>query len=185
MTVETTELPGVLLVTLRKHADDRGLFYEAWHQERYAEAGIPGPFVQDNVSQSRRGVVRGLHFQHPHPQGKLVSAVRGAVWDVVVDVRRGSPTFGRWAAFEISDANGHQLWVPPGFAHGFQVLSDEALFMYKCTERYRPEGDRSLRWNDPALGITWPLGDAILSPKDRDAPLLAGMGDDALPAWQP
>jgi dTDP-4-dehydrorhamnose 3,5-epimerase len=180
-----TKLAGVLLVEPVVHADGRGRFHETWSEERYRDAGIAGPFVQDNLSLSRRGVVRGMHFQHPHGQGKLVCAVRGRVFDAVVDVRRGSPTFGRWEGFELSDGDARQLWVPAGFAHGFQVLSDEALFLYKCTERYRPESERSLRWDDPAVGIAWPLADALLSPKDGAAPLLAELGEDALPAWEP
>jgi dTDP-4-dehydrorhamnose 3,5-epimerase len=182
MNVRATELPGVLLVEPRVFGDGRGRFHESWSAARYAEAGIPGPFVQDNLSLSRQGVVRGLHFQQPHAQGKLVYVPRGEVFDVAVDVRVGSPTFGRWEGFRLSDENALQLYVPPGFAHGFQVLSREALFSYKCTDAYHPECEATVRWDDPALGIGWPLPDAVLSPKDADAPGLAGLAE-RLPRW--
>jgi dTDP-4-dehydrorhamnose 3,5-epimerase len=185
MKVRQTELPGVLLVEPRVFADARGRFHESWSEARYREAGIAGPFVQDNLSLSHRGVVRGLHFQHPHGQGKLVSVPRGRVFDVVVDVRVGSPTFGRWAGFELSDENALQMFVPEGYAHGFQVLSDEALFSYKCTEVYHPESERSLRWDDPAVDVRWPLADAVLSPKDLQAPTLDAFPEDRLPRWSP
>jgi dTDP-4-dehydrorhamnose 3,5-epimerase len=132
-------LPGVLLVEPKVFGDGRGFFYESYQQRRYAEAGIPGPFVQDNVSRSARGTLRGLHFQHPRAQGKLVSVLAGAVFDVAVDIRRGSPTFARWFGVELSGENKRQLWVPPGFAHGFCVLSETADFAYKCTDYYAPE----------------------------------------------
>lgn len=167
-------LPEVLLVEPQVFGDARGFFLETYSARRYAAAGIPPAFVQDNVSRSRRGVLRGLHYQEPDAQGKLVSALEGAVWDVAVDVRVGSPTFGRWAGAELSAANKQQLWVPPGFAHGFVVLSDEALFAYKCTAYYRPEYERVVRWDDPAIGIAWPeMGARTLSPKDAGAPTLA------------
>jgi dTDP-4-dehydrorhamnose 3,5-epimerase len=185
MKVSATALPGVLLVEPRVFRDDRGRFHETWSHARYAEAGIAGPFVQDNLSLSRRGVVRGLHFQHPHAQGKLVSVARGEVFDVAVDVRVGSPTFGRCEGFRLSDENARQLYVPPGFAHGFQVLSDEALFCYKCTDLYHPECEATVRWNDAALGIAWPVEGAVLSPKDADAPTLAELAEipGLLPRW--
>ncbi|HET6765449.1 MAG TPA: dTDP-4-dehydrorhamnose 3,5-epimerase [Longimicrobiaceae bacterium] len=185
MQVGPTEMPDVLRVEPRVFRDGRGQFHETWSAERYGAAGIPGPFVQDNVSLSRRGVVRGLHFQHPHAQGKLVWVPRGHVLDVVVDVRVGSPTFGRWAGFELSDGNALQLFVPPGFAHGFQVLSDEALFAYKCTDVYHPECERTVRWDDPAIGVRWPLADAVLSPKDAEAPPLHAISQGDLPRWSP
>ena len=168
-------LAGVILVKPRVFADDRGFFKEAWHTERFAAAGIPGSFVQDNHSRSRRNVLRGLHFQIEQSQGKLVSVVRGAVFDVAVDLRRSSPSFGRWWSTELNDRNQHLLWVPPGFAHGFLTLSDEADVVYKCTDYYAPQFERSLRWNDPDIGIAWPLPPGVppvLSAKDADAPLL-------------
>jgi len=167
------ELPEVLMVDPPVHGDSRGFFYEAFQARRYAEAGITGPFVQDNLSRSVRGTLRGLHFQEPRGQGKLVQVLRGTVWDVAVDVRRGSPRFGRWVGMELSEATPRQLWIPAGFAHGFCVLSESADFFYKCTELYAAECDRSIAWNDPAIGITWPLKEPLLSAKDRAAPRLA------------
>ena len=169
------ELPEIILIKPRIVADDRGCFAETWHGARFAAAGIPGPFVQDNYSHSRRHVLRGLHFQIAQSQGKLVSVVRGAVFDVVVDLRRSSPRFGRWCGAELTAENRHMLWVPPGFAHGFLTLSDTADFVYKCTEYYAPQFERSLRWNDPDIAIAWPLppGAApVLSAKDAAAPWL-------------
>jgi len=180
MKVTETELPGVLLVEPRIFRDHRGFFFESWSAERYRQAGIPGPFVQDNVSRSSRGVLRGLHFQNPHPQGKLVTVLEGEVFDVAVDLRVGSPTFGKWAGYYLSAENGRQLYIPEGFAHGFVVTSEFAIFSYKCTEYYRPEADRSLRWNDPEIGIEWPVKEPVLSPKDATAPLLNEL-DTALP----
>jgi dTDP-4-dehydrorhamnose 3,5-epimerase len=169
-----TDLPGVVLFEPRVFKDDRGFFLETFHAERYAKAGLTLPFVQDNWSHSVKGTLRGLHFQEPNPQGKLVSCTRGRVWDVAADIRKGSPTFGRWYGVELSDENKRQLWVPPGFAHGFYVLSDVADFLYKCTAFYDPAGDRGIRWNDPTLGIRWPLdGEPKLSDKDARAPLLS------------
>ncbi len=174
MEVRETELPGVLVVEPRVFRDDRGAFLESWHAERYAEAGIPGPFVQDNVSWSRRGVLRGLHFQEaPHAQGKLVTCLAGRVWDVAVDLRPDSPHFRRWVGVELDAAAPRQLWIPPGFGHGFVVLSDEALFAYKCTEVYVPEADGGVRWDDPELAIAWPVAEPVLSPKDAALPTVA------------
>jgi len=173
MRVTPTELPEVLLVEPRVFGDVRGRFYESFQARRYAEAGIPGPFVQDNVSRSVQGTVRGLHFQEPRAQGKLVQVLQGRVYDVAVDVRRGSPRFGKFVAIELSEEEPRQLWIPPGFAHGFCVLSDSADFFYKCTELYAPECDRSIAWNDPAIGIPWPVRAPLLSGKDREAPPLA------------
>jgi dTDP-4-dehydrorhamnose 3,5-epimerase len=172
VTVLETPIDGVRIVQPAVFPDDRGYFLETWNRERYAQHGIPDTFVQDNVSLSRRGVLRGLHFQNPGAQGKLVSVLRGAVWDVAVDLRRGSHTFGRWVAEELTAENARQLWIPEGFAHGFVVLSDEALFSYKCTAPYRRDAERSLRWNDPDLAIHWPVRDPLVSPKDAAAPLL-------------
>lgn len=173
MKVLPTELPGVLIIEPKVFGDDRGFFYESFQAQRYAEAGISGPFVQDNVSRSARGTLRGLHFQEPQPQGKLVGVLRGAVYDVAVDVRRGSPTFGRWFGLELSEQNKRQLWVPPGFAHGFCVTSDSADFFYKCTDYYAPQHEQSLIWNDPELGIRWPVDAPLLSKKDASAPRLS------------
>jgi dTDP-4-dehydrorhamnose 3,5-epimerase len=180
MTVTPLRLAEVVLVEPRVFADDRGTFFELWRQDRFAAVSSV-PFVQDNVSVSRRGTVRGLHLQHPHPQGKLVSVLAGAAWDVAMDVRIGSPTFGQWAAAELSEENRHQLWIPPGFAHGFQALRDGTVFTYKCTDFYRPECERTVHWADPALGIPWPLPDALVSPRDAAAPRLAEMAPGTLP----
>ena len=172
MKVTPTELPEILLIEPKVHGDSRGFFVESFHAHRYAEVGIRGPFVQDNLSRSVRGTLRGLHFQEPKAQGKLVQVLRGTVWDVAVDVRRGSPRFGRWVAVELSESPVRQLWIPPGFAHGFCVLSDSADFFYKCTELYAPEAERAVAWNDPRLAIPWPLPEPLLSAKDRAAPRL-------------
>ncbi|MBL8957886.1 MAG: dTDP-4-dehydrorhamnose 3,5-epimerase [Myxococcaceae bacterium] len=173
MNIIQTELPGVMVFEPKQFRDDRGFFLETFHHERYAKAGITLPFVQDNWSHSVKGTLRGLHFQEPKRQGKLVHVVAGKVFDVAVDIRKGSPTFGKWAGVELSAENKRQLWLPPGFAHGFYVMSDYADFLYKCTEAYAPECDRGIAWNDPAIGIKWPLaGDPLLSPKDAKLPLL-------------
>jgi dTDP-4-dehydrorhamnose 3,5-epimerase len=168
-----TDLPGPLLVEREVRGDERGFLIETFHAERYAAAGIAGPFVLDLQTRSRRGILRGLHFQEPQPQGKLVEAVTGAIFDVIVDVRRRSPSFGRWASFELTADNRRQLWVPPGFAHGFCVLSDVADVLYKLTGPFVPAAARHLLWNDPALAIPWPIQDPVLSPRDRDALVLA------------
>ena len=175
MRVVETELPGDLLVEPKLFGDARGFFLETYQQERYAASGISATFVQDNLSRSRKGTLRGLHFQEPRGQGKLVSVLAGAVWDVVVDVRRGSPTFGKWTGLELSADNRRQLWVPPGFAHGFCVLTDSADFFYKCTEVYRPTDERGIIWNDPALNIPWPTDTPLLSAKDQTFQTLAVM----------
>lgn len=145
---------------------------ETYQQQQFREIGIGLPFVQDNQSRSARGVLRGLHYQEPHAQGKLVRCTRGKLFDVAVDVRVGSPHFGKWAAVELSDENQKMLWVPPGFAHGFCALTEGADLVYKCTELYHPESDRSVLWNDPEIGIEWPVASPILSPKDAAAPRL-------------
>jgi dTDP-4-dehydrorhamnose 3,5-epimerase len=171
--VTPTSIRDVLLVEPVVHGDHRGFFVETWHEARYTAAGIPGPFVQDNHSRSTKHTLRGLHYQVGQPQGKLVRVAGGAVFDVAVDLRRASPTFGHWVGAVLSDENHHQLWVPPGFAHGFYVLSDRAELIYKCTALYAAELDRALRWDDPELGIEWPLTGAappLLSAKDGAAP---------------
>lgn len=177
MKVLKLSIPGVLLVEPPVFDDERGLFMESYRQSRYAEAGIPGPFVQDNVSRSYRGVLRGLHVQHPYAQGKLVSVLEGEVFDVAVDVRVGSPTFGRWCGECLSAQNKRQMYVPVGFAHGFLVTSATALFTYKCTEYYRPEAELVVRWDDPTVGIRWPTRDVLLSARDRDAPSLQSVAE--------
>jgi dTDP-4-dehydrorhamnose 3,5-epimerase len=170
--VVSTGLPGVILVEPKVFGDARGHFFESYHAARYAEAGMPSEFVQDNVSRSVKGTLRGLHFQDPHPQGKLVYCARGAVFDVAVDIRKGSATFGKWFGAELSEDNHRQMWVPPGFAHGFCVLTDTADFFYKCTDFYHPEHDRGVAWDDPDIGVVWPVESPILSEKDRKLPRL-------------
>jgi dTDP-4-dehydrorhamnose 3,5-epimerase len=181
--VTPTALPEVLLVEPRVFGDARGYFFESYSARRYAEAGIAATFVQDNVSRSRRGVLRGLHYQHPHGQGKLVGVLEGDVFDVAVDVRRGSPTFGRWVGECLSSENKRQLYLPPGFAHGFLVTSEEALFAYKCTDYYHAETERSIRWDDPRIGIEWPIDGPVLSAKDDVAVTLDAMPAELLPIF--
>lgn len=165
-----TRIPEVILVEPEVHGDARGFFMETWHAARFAQAGIGAAFVQDNHSLSVQGTLRGLHYQLCHPQGKLVRVVRGAVFDVAVDLRRRSPDFGRWVGLELSAENRRMLWIPPGFAHGFYVLSPEAEFVYKCTDYYAPECERTLRWDDPELAIDWPLrGGSAPIVSDKDA----------------
>lgn len=167
MNVAETALPGVLLIEPRVFGDSRGFFLETFSEQRYAETGIKGPFIQDNWSHSCRGTLRGLHFQIQHPQGKLVHVMQGEIYDVAVDVRQDSPTFGKWVGVTLSAENKRQLWIPPGFAHGFSVLSETADFVYKCTDSYAPEYERTLLWNDESIGVEWPLeGEPILSDKD-------------------
>jgi dTDP-4-dehydrorhamnose 3,5-epimerase len=160
------QLEGLLIVEPKVFGDSRGFFMESWNQRRYAEAGLPDTFVQDNLSFSRRGALRGLHFQNPFPQGKLVSVLEGEVFDVAVDLRRNSPTFAKAEAVRLSAENKRQFYVPPGFAHGFLVLSETALFHYKCTAFYSPQNEMTLLWNDPQVAIDWPLQNPTLSEKD-------------------
>jgi len=181
--VQPTELPGVLLLEPRLFHDERGHFLELWQEERYAAAGLPTRFVQDNVSRSRRGVLRGLHFQHPRSQGKLVSVLHGEVWDVAVDIRAGSPTFGRWVGYTLSAENGRQLWIPAGFAHGFVATSPEAVFAYKCTERYHAADEATVRWDDPELAIDWPVEAPIVSAKDAEGVLLRDLAPERTPRY--
>lgn len=181
MTVEATALPGVLVIEPARYQDDRGYFMEVWQQTRYGDAGVPTTFVQDNVSHSLQGVLRGLHYQWPHPQGKLLSVLRGRVYDVAVDIRQGAPTYGQWVGVELDAATGRQLYVPEGFAHGFVVLSAAALVHYKCTRPYAPECEHTIRWDDPALAIDWPVDTPILSDKDAAAPRLHDLDEAALP----
>lgn len=174
MQVRASRLPEVLVIEPRVFGDQRGFFKEIYERRRYREIGITAEFVQDNYSRSCRGTLRGLHYQVQHPQGKLLQCLRGEIFDVAVDLRRDSPHFGRWMGETISEANHRQIYVPPGFAHGFYVLSDVADVLYKCTDYYFPEHERSLLWNDPVIGIDWPLaGEPILSAKDRAGTPLA------------
>ena len=181
MSFVATEIPGVVRVEPSVYRDDRGFFVETYHEPRYRENGIPERFVQDNHSKSARGILRGLHAQSPNAQGKLVRCIEGAVWDVAVDVRVDSPSFGQHVGFELSAENFRQFYVPPGLLHGFCVLSDTAQVEYKCTAVYDPTSDFSVRWNDPEFDIPWPIEEPILSPKDRDAPLLGDVRDRLLP----
>lgn len=183
MKVIETALPGVLVLEPKVFGDPRGYFLETFRETGYREAGIGGPFVQDNYSRSAKGILRGLHFQEPNPQGKLVQVFEGAVFDVAVDIRKGSPNFGNWVGVELSDENHRQLWIPPGFAHGFCVLSEFAGFFYKCTAYYAPEHDRAIVWSDPDLAIDWPVAEPRVSDKDRRAPRLSEA--PVLPRYQP
>ncbi|MCP3868228.1 MAG: dTDP-4-dehydrorhamnose 3,5-epimerase [Gammaproteobacteria bacterium] len=184
MKVIETDLPGVLILEPKVFGDARGFFLESWHHERYAEVGITAEFVQDNLSFSRAGVLRGLHFQNPNAQGKLVQVVQGEVYDVAVDIRTGSPHFGKWVGVTLSSDNKRQLFVPPDFAHGFCVTSDTALFSYRCTDYYNPRAEIAIQWNDPELGIEWPVNQPELSEKDRLAPNLSQLAEDnKLPSY--
>lgn len=167
MNVYPGKLEGTLIIEPKVFGDPRGFFFESWNAARYRQAGVVGDFVQDNISQSRNGILRGLHFQNPNPQGKLVQALSGRILDVAVDLRRSSPTFGQWSSIELSAENRRQFWVPPGLAHGFLVLSESALFHYKCTACYSPADECTLLWNDPDLAIDWPVAEPLLSDKDR------------------
>ena len=177
-----TELPDVIVVEPDVHRDGRGFFLETYHADKYRASGIAGPFVQDNHSQSVAGTLRGLHLQVRRPQGKLIRVIEGEIFDVAVDVRRGSPLFGRWVGVTISGDNFRQCYVPPGFAHGFCVVSAMAQVEYKCTDLYDPASEIGIAWNDPALAITWPVSEPLLSDRDRRHPTLAQLLD-LLPVW--
>ena len=174
MNIVETPIPDLLVIEPKVFGDDRGFFLESWNDAVFREAGLDLTFVQDNHSRSARGVLRGIHFQNPHPQGKLVRVVSGRVWDVAVDLRKSSPTFGQWYGLELSAANKKLFWVPPGFGHGFVSLEDDTDFLYKCTAPYTPANEHSLAWDDPAVGIEWPLEgiEPQLSAKDRAAKTL-------------
>lgn len=184
MNIIETDLPGCRIIEPRVFADERGSFHESWNALRYREHGLPDAFVQSNVSVSTRGVLRGLHYQWPQPQGKLVGVLEGEVWDVAVDIRRGSPHFGRWTAVLLSAANHRQFWIPEGFAHGFVVLSERAVFSYLCTAPYVASADAGVRWNDARLAIDWPVAEPLLSPKDAAAPFLDDIPAERLPMME-
>jgi len=176
-----TGLDGVVIIEPRVHGDDRGFFQESWKASSYGRHGLPTSFAQSNVSRSERGVLRGLHYQYLQPQGKLVSVLEGRIFDVAVDVRPGSASFGQWAGVELSAKSFRQLYVPEGFAHGFIVLSESALFHYYCTTEYAPQYEVAIAWNDPDIGVKWPCVPRSLSAKDRDAPSLCDLPADRLP----
>ena len=183
MKVIETSLPGCVVIEPAVFGDARGVFFETWNAERFGEHGLPTRFVQSNVSTSVKGVLRGLHYQWPRPQGKLVSVLEGEVYDVAVDIRRGSATFGRWEAVVLSAENKRQFWIPEGFAHGFAVLSEHAVFNYLCTDVYVKEADAGVRWNDARLAIDWPVAEPLLSAKDANAPFLDEIAPGRLPTY--
>ncbi|MEW5784289.1 MAG: dTDP-4-dehydrorhamnose 3,5-epimerase [Bacillota bacterium] len=184
MNVTETKLPGVKIIDPRVFTDTRGFFMETWSRARYMKAGLPDVFAQDNLSCSIRGVLRGLHFQHPSEQGKLVYVIQGEVFDVAVDIRVNSPTFGRWVGVILSGNNKRQLYIPEGFAHGYCVTSKTALFAYKCTDCYNPRAEGAIRWDDPDLGINWPNDQPILAEKDKICPRLSDIPLDRLPRYR-
>jgi len=179
--ITETDLPGCVVIEPRVFEDERGFFYESFNLDRLAGHGLAPHFVQGNVSSSQRGVLRGLHYQWPKPQGKYVTVLQGEVWDVAADIRPDSPTFGRWTAVVLTADNRRHFWIPPGFAHGFVVLSETALFSYLCTATYDAAADASIRWDDPMLAIDWPVSSPALSAKDAAAPLLAQVDASRLP----
>jgi dTDP-4-dehydrorhamnose 3,5-epimerase len=183
MKVIETDLPGCVVIEPQVHGDARGFFYESFNAQKYKNSGLDLDFVQSNVSRSARGVLRGLHYQWPNPQGKLVGVLEGEVYDVAVDIRAGSPTFGRWAAVMLTAANKRQFWIPEGFAHGFAVVSDFATFSYQCTALYDHAADAGIRWNDADIAVDWPLGAPLLSEKDQRAPFLRDVPAGKLPRF--
>jgi dTDP-4-dehydrorhamnose 3,5-epimerase len=183
MKIIQTDLPGCVVIEPQVFGDSRGFFYESFNHDKLAAHGLTPNFVQGNVSSSSRGVLRGLHYQWPKPQGKYVSVIEGEVWDVAVDIRRGSPTFGRWTAVVLSAENRRHFWIPPGFAHGFVTLSERAVFTYLCTETYDRDADAGVRWNDAELAIDWPISEPSLSEKDTKAPFLADIAAERLPHY--
>lgn len=184
MKVIQTDLPGVLVIEPKVFGDQRGYFLETFQAERYRDAGIDINFVQDNLSFSAKGVLRGLHFQIKYPQAKLVQVLKGSVYDVAVDIRPESPTFGEWAGTELSEDNHRQFFIPEGFAHGFCVLTDTALFSYKCSDYYKPDDEGGIIWSDPEIGIDWPLRNPVLSQKDSVYPRLSGVNHANLPVYK-
>jgi dTDP-4-dehydrorhamnose 3,5-epimerase len=183
MKINETELDGVLIIEPDVFNDQRGYFFEIYNQNRYQEIGIKSTFIQDNLSSSKKGTLRGLHYQHPHDQAKLVQVIQGEVFDVVVDIRRGSQTFGKWIGEYLSDENKRQLFIPKGFAHGFCVLSDTALFHYKCSDNYAPKYEGGILWSDPDVGIDWPVASPIISKKDAGFTCLKDVAEDKLPFY--
>ena len=183
MKIVETDLPGCLLLEPQVFGDERGFFYESFNHDKLATHGLAPRFVQGNVSRAARGVLRGLHYQWPNPQGKLVSVLEGEVWDVAVDIRRGSPTFGQWTAAVLSAESKRHFWIPEGYAHGFGVLSETALFTYLCTATYDREADAGVRWNDARLAIDWPVAEPLLSAKDANAPFLDEIAPERLPTY--
>ncbi len=179
MKIHSAPLPGILIIEPRVFTDERGFFYESHQEKRYLDAGIP-PLVQDNISRSKQDALRGLHYQLPQSQGKLVWVTRGKVWDVMVDIRRSSPTYKKWFGLTLSDEEPKQIYIPPGYAHGFCVLSAEADFCYKCTDYYSPQTEQGIAWNDPELAIDWPVSNPLLSPKDAAYPTLNEIAHDKL-----
>ena len=184
MNVIQTKLPGAIIIEPQVFGDARGFFVETWNQARYAAVGLPLDFVQDNLSFSARGVLRGLHFQNPNTQGKLVYVLQGEVFDVAVDIRKGSPNFGQWVGVMLSSENKRQFYVPAGFAHGFCVTSETALFAYKCTDIYNPQAENGIIWNDPDIGIKWPVSNPILATKDQRNLRLRDIDCDKLPKFE-
>ncbi len=184
MKVIKTKLEGALVFEPKVFGDERGYFMETWNYQRYKEAGLDVKFVQSNISKSAKGVLRGLHFQNPNPQGKLVWVLEGEVFDVAVDIRQGSATFGQWHAELLSANNKKQFYIPEGFAHGFCVTSESATFSYMCTNLYDPSSDNSILWNDPAIGIKWPIKEPSLSAKDINGKLLADIDQERLPLYK-
>jgi dTDP-4-dehydrorhamnose 3,5-epimerase len=183
MKIIETDLPGCVVIEPQVFEDSRGFFFESFNTDKLAARGLQPRFVQGNVSSSAQGVLRGLHYQWPNPQGKYVSVIEGEVWDVAVDIRRGSPTFGQWTAVVLSADNKRHFWIPEGFAHGFAVLSERAVFTYLCTATYDAKADAGVRWDDPALAIDWPVSHPQLSDKDARAPLLSEISEDRLPVY--
>lgn len=183
MKFERTDLPEVAIIRPAVYSDARGYFMELYHKNKFMKANIDDVIVQVNLSASRYGVLRGLHYQHPKGQGKLVIVAQGSIYDVAVDIRRGSPRFGKWVGFELSDDNKKQVWIPPGFAHGICVLSDSATIIYKCTELYYPDHEHSILWNDPQLNITWPIDNPTVSDKDNSGKFLRDIDVLNLPKY--
>lgn len=183
MKILETPLQGALVLEPDVFGDSRGFFYESYNKTKFRDAGIDCNFVQSNVSRSSKGTLRGLHYQWPNPQGKLVSVLQGEVYDVAVDIRHGSPTFGQWVGVMLSGENHRHIWIPEGFAHGFCVLSESAIFTYQCTALYDRAGDAGIRWNDSELGIDWPISEPLLSEKDQKSPFLQDVPPDRLPRW--
>lgn len=180
MKISTVDIPGLLVIDPDVFGDARGFFLETYNQQRYKDAGLDATFMQDNLSFSRQGILRGLHSQNPSPQGKLVYVLQGAVFDVAVDGRHGSPTFGKWYGLELSSDNKRQFYVPPGFFHGFCVTSETAMFAYKCTDLYAPKNEVGIAWNDPDIGVKWPVTEPLLSAKDAAAPRLKDIPTEKL-----